>query len=527
MKKKISFLFWFSLVALLSFGQVKSKKVTILWGAEQKESKKSTLSDIVGYDKTGFYAIKREKKVLTIEHFNMQMNKTKSIELNLEEQNKEKEFEFIINLNKKLYLFSSFRNQKLKKNFLFMQTIDNKSLLLNKDLKMIAEIDYSENSRYNSGSYSYELSRDSSRVLIYYNLPYNKGESEKFGFHVFDNNFNQVWEKNVVLPYKDELFEIQDYKVDDTGNVYLLGVIFKGKRVERRKGEPNYKYQILSYTGNGSEMREYPVEIPGTFLTDMQIAINDDQDIICGGFYSAEGTFSIKGSYFLKINSETKEILTKEFKEFGIDFITQNMTEKKEEKAKKRAESGKDIELYQYDLKDIILRDDGGAVLIGEQFYVVTTTVKMSNGNGGTTTSSTSQYFYNDIIVISISPDGSIDWNEKIPKKQVTVNDGGFYSSFAVSVVKDKLYFVFNDHPNNLFYKKQGKLSNFNKGPDSVMVLVELDSQGNQTREALYNAKKSGILTRPKVCEQISDNEMILFGQDNKIHRFARLTFKN
>ncbi len=151
----------------------------------------------------------------------------------------------------------------------------------------------------------------------------------------------------------------------------------------------------------------------------------------------------------------------------------------------------------------------------------------MSNGSGGTTTSSTSQYYYNDIIVISISPDGSIDWNEKIPKKQVTVNDGGFYSSFAVSVVKDKLYFVFNDHPNNLFYKKQGKLSNFNKGPDSVMVLVELDSQGNQTREALYNAKKSGILTRPKVCEQISDNEMILFGQDNKIHRFARLTFKN
>ena len=125
-----------------------------------------------------------------------------------------------------------------------------------------------------------------------------------------------------------------------------------------------------------------------------------------------------------------------------------------------------------------------------------------------------------------MSPDGKIEWSKKIAKKQVTRNDGGFFSSYALSIVKDKLYFVFNDNPKNLFYKGEGKLYNFNKSKESLVVLVTLDNEGNQTREALFSAKEADILTRPIVCEQISKNEMILFGQRKKTHRFARILFK-
>jgi hypothetical protein len=185
----------------------------------------------------------------------------------------------------------------------------------------------------------------------------------------------------------------------------------------------------------------------------MQIAINDERDIICGGFYSEKGTFSIKGSYFLKIDGQTQEIKAKSFKEFGIDFITQHMTQRQEKKAKKKAAKGKNIELYEYDLDNIILRDDGGAYLIGEQFFVKVVTRTTTGSNGHTSTSTTTYYYFNDILVINMSPSGEIEWTEKIPKRQRTTNDGGFFSSYALSVVKDKLYFVFNDHPKNLFYK--------------------------------------------------------------------------
>ena len=454
------------------------------------------------------------------------MDQTKSVELDLEYLKKKIDFEFIVQLNNKLYLFSSFKNQKLKRNFLFVQSINKRSLQLKQDLNKIAEIDYSGKSKYNAGNFYYETSRDSSKVLIYYSLPYDKGEREQFGFHVFDRNLNQLWEKKITLPYKEELFDVEDYEVDNNGNVHLLSLIFKEKRKEKRKGKPNYKYQILSYFDSGNELKEYPIKIEGKFLTDMQIAINDEQDIICGGFYSKEGTFSIIGSYFIKINGSTKEIKTKNFKEFGIDFITQNMTERQEKKTKKKDEKGKNIELFRYDLDDIILREDGGAVLIGEQYFVRIVTRTYTDSDGNTRTTTTYYYYFNDIIAISMSPNGSIDWAEKIPKRQLTINDGGFFSSYALSVVKDKLYFVFNDNPKNLFYKGQGKLYNFNKSKQSLVVLVELDSNGKQTREALFSAKEADVLTRPLVCEQISKNEMVLFGQRRKTHRFAKITFK-
>lgn len=142
------------------------------------------------------------------------------------------------------------------------------------------------------------------------------------------------------------------------------------------------------------------------------------------------------------------------------------------------------------------------------------------------TTTTINYYYYNDIIVINFSSNGKIEWTEKVAKRQVTANDGGFFSSYALSVVKDKLFFVFNDNPRNQFYKGEGKLYKFNKGKESAVVLVALDREGKQTREALFYARDADILTRPLVCEQIYKNEVVLFGQRRRTHRFAKISFK-
>lgn len=526
MKQIILIINLITFLSLHSFGQTNSNKTDILWGPEIKASKRSTLTDIIGYDETGIYAIKTKNtgiygwnSTLYLEHYNEKMSQSRSVELDLkfelEEKKRESLFEFIIHVDNEIYLFSSLKNQK--KNLLFIQGINKKTLQADKNIKQIAEIDYSENTIFNSGNFNYKISNDSTKILIYYNLPYNRRESQKFGFHVFDKDMNQLWEKIVISPYKEALFEVEDYKVDNKGNVHLLGLIFEYERREKRKGKPNYKYQILSYYNNGNELKEYPVVVEGKFLTDMQIAINDNQDIICGGFYSSEGTFSIEGSYFLKINGQTKEINSKEFQKFGIDFITQNMTKKEEKKRKRKYAKGKNTELYQYNLDNIILKDDGGAILIGEQYFV-----KIVSSDRYT------KYIYNfnDIIVVNMSASGKIEWTKKIAKKQKTINDGGFFSSYALSVVKDKLHFVFNDNSKNLFYNGEGKLHNFNVRKKSLVVLVTIDTNGEQTREKLFTSKDINTLTRPLVCEQISKNEMVLFGQKKKTHQFAKILFK-
>lgn len=513
--------------------QATTEKVDIHWGPVLEGTQYSTLNDIVGYDETGIYAVKRQIRnrlkdlerpaSVILEHYDTNLTVIRSVELQLQEDSKRTNYERILHSNNQLFLFSSFPNQKTKENILFVQTINKKTLELSSDKRRIATIGYFGESRKNAGEYYFELSRDRSKLLVYYALPYEAGENERFGFQMFDAELNKLWGKEVSLPYKDELFEVEDYEVDNAGNVYLLGLVYNEKRKSKRKGDPNYQYQILSYNDEQDSPEIYPISILEKFLTDMQIGINKDGDIICAGFYSAEGTTSIRGSYFLKIDGNSKAIVSKSFEDFDINFITQNMTEKKERIARQKEKSSGNVELAKYVLDDIILREDGGAVLIGEQFFVKTSTVYNNNFYN-----TNYHYNYNDIIVINIGSDGQVEWTEKIPKRQASINDFGVYSSYVLSVIGDKLYFVFNDNPNNLFYKDSGKVQNFSRGKEWLVVLVELDRTGQQTREALFSGsgRRQETITRPKVCQQVSTNELVLFCQWKKRQQFARVVFK-
>jgi hypothetical protein len=436
------------------------------------------------------------------------------------------EFEFIVQMNSQIHVFSSYANKKTKKNSLYTQTLNKKTLQANNDRKKIADIPFESKMFKGVGAFDHSLSRDSTKMIIFYHLPYEKNESEKFGFHVLDDKMNEIWSDDITLPYTDELFEIHSHLLDNFGNVHVLGKKYYEKLKDRRKGNPNYNYVILSYIKGENKAREYDVKLEGKYLTEMQLEINLDRELICAGFYSNKGVSGADGSYYLKIDSESKEILLKNFKEFDLNFITQNMTDKEENKARKKDAKGKDAELWMYELDEMVIADDGSIFLIGEQYFVEERTTT-STSNGSTSTRTTYLYHYNDVIVVHIDFMGNILWAEKVGKRQTTANDNGFFSSYNLVVVGDKLYFVFNDHPDNENLKKNNDFETFRGNKKSMIAIVEMDSDGKQNRTTLVSAKEAGVMTRPKVCEQITSNEMILFGQRGKKQRFAIVTFKD
>lgn len=519
------------MISAASFGQEEefkgSDKVDIKWGAEQKASRTATLSDIIGFDENGIYAIKTRGGMnwgVNMEHYDYNYESVSSVKFDVEMNDRNMDLEMMVHLDEELYLFTSYRDGKAKKNSLFYQTVDKGSMNPKGTPQEIATIDYSGHTKWNSGVFNYDLSRDSSKVLIYYDMPYESGEAEKFGLRVFDKDLNELWSRDITLPYNDKLFQVVDYIVDNAGNVYLVGKLYREGVKNKVRGEANYTYQLLSYSGDGESMEEYEIKLKDRFIMDLKVAITDDLDIICGGFYSEHGKYSIKGSYFMKIDGESWEIAHESTQDFEIDFITQNMTEREEEKAKKKEEKGKNVELYEYDLDNIVIREDGGVILVGEQFFIrVTHSTTYSNGVASTTTHY--HYYYNDIIAINISPEGEIEWTQKIAKRQHTVDDGGFFSSYAMAQVDDKLYFFFNDNPKNLGYTGSGKVERMN-GKKSVVTMVELDSEGNQERESLFSYKDAEVMCRPKVSEQIDDRVMVLFGQKGKTQRFIEVNFK-
>jgi hypothetical protein len=176
-------------------------------------------------------------------------------------------------------------------------------------------------------------------------------------------------------------------------------------------------------------------------------------------------------------------------------------------------------------LREILIKEDGGVVLIGEQFYIRVVTTTSTDANGNTRTTTTYYYYYNDIIVVNIDGKGDIDWAKKIPKRQVTTNDGGYYSSYSLSVVEDKLYFIFNDHLKNILEPEQGILRNFTGRKYGAVAIVTMDTKGNQKREVLFAANSADVIIRPKICKQVTPNSTILFGIKTKSRQYAKVTF--
>ena len=531
----------FLFITQFSIAQTQPTLTTKLkWGDEYVEPSGTRATKIISIQKDGFYMLR--EKVLNnanarpkvyLEKFDREMKLKKSVEQELKYKNKQRDFEDIIMLNGQLYLLTTFNNEAKKRNYLFKQKIGSRSLIPGKSLEMIADTE-AKNSA-NEGSFDFHISRDSSHLLVYNDLPYNRKDPERFALRVFDKQFEQVWEKNIILPYTDNQMTVEEYRVDNQGNVYLLGVLYQDGAGQRRRGSANYQYVILAYTNNGEDFKEYRVDIGDKFITDLTFRVADDGNLICTGFYSEKGNYSVKGTYFFRLNAKTKEIFNKNLKAFDFDFLTSYMRPKDIEKARKAAQRGdekKQAELYNFSLDDLILRSDGGAVLVAEQYYVyeVRDYDNFNAGIGGFYNGSnfrTDYYYnYNDIIVVNIKPTGEIEWTARVPKKQETTNDGGYYSSYTMAILPTGLYFVYNDNNRNFeeAARSKNRVYNFN-GNNSVMTVAQIKQDGEVTIFPVFNNRDADTIIRPKVSKQIGKKEVAVFGEKGRYFRFASLKF--
>jgi hypothetical protein len=428
--------------------------------------------------------------------------------------------EFVANMQGETRMFCSFDNKQLNKRFLFWQTLNGKELKPEGSLHKIAELDYTK--RRFTGNFAYDFSRDSTKLLIYANTALKKNEPEVFEMTVYDQDLKLVWSKEITLPYSESKFGVEDIEVDKYGNVYALCVHYLEKGETKRKGKPNYSYKVLGFYDQGQRMEEYDVAFGDLFITDLSIDVSPKNDLICAGFYSEKNSFSIKGGIYLRINKETKNLEKASVKEFNMDFLTMGFSERQEKKAKKKEAKGKGFELYSYDMRDLIPRGDGGAVMLAEQYYVTVFCTRDQNGF----TRCTYYYHYNDVVVVSFSPDGDVEWFTKVPKRQTSVNDYGYYSSFATFINGDKLHLIYNEHIDNLPREQLNKLKNYSIGDSKgIVAIATIDTEGNLERKALVSNAEIGTIAIPKVCQQISKNEMILVAKRVKKNQLGILSF--
>ena len=145
-------------------------------------------------------------------------------------------------------------------------------------------------------------------------------------------------------------------------------------------------------------------------------------------------------------------------------------------------------------LMKAVKRSDGGDIFICEKKEVDEQQGEDISVYGSQYSYSRYYYYFYEISVLSVNPDGTLDWHKMIRKEQISMNDEGYYSSFGCEVLNDKLYFIYND--------MSRKSSN--------VLLYEVNPNGQGESDIFLRASDLDGHAIPKEAVQVSSKELLI-----------------
>lgn len=361
------------------------------------------------------------------------------------------------------------------------------------------------------------VSPDSSKVLLHYSARKNSTQAAVFSLYLFEQDLTLIHRKQLELPYPADLISIDQMLVDNAGTAYMLSGVThrKSMRQTRVFGEESKRYLLFSFNFAANKLKEFDVNLKDKWVIGVTYGLTPGGTLAIGGFYSNDMYFSIAGTFYLTVDSESQQVLSSNMKPFEKDFI-------REFNDAGSGDGGRELNNYYFD--HFFLNEDGSARFVAEQFYV-TQRWMMDPATGRETISYA--YHYNDLIVVSVDSTGMVEWTKRIPKRQFSVNDNGPYSSYALSWDGESLDIVFNDDQRNFELIERGRsdLYSFSSLNKAVVTWVRVGADGSIGRKALFESREANTILRPGIAFQAAPGELIVYAQLRKNYRFGRIIF--
>lgn len=357
------------------------------------------------------------------------------------------------------------------------------------------------------------LSPDSSRMLLYFNPPYERKASENLSFKVYAPDLELMWEKDLSLPYAQDVVQVHNFIIDNGGHLYMMS----GRSPEKVLLQNNPplaqggRYVLFHYNPTENKVKEYDVSLKDKQVIATAFALRADGSLVISGYYGNNYQFAIAGVFQFELNPEGRGIKTASFMPFPADFLGRF--------AGSREMVSKHNSLNDFYLDHVFPLQDGNTLLIGEQYYVEES-VRFDPVTGRQIV----EYFhhFDDIIVTKADVQGRILWCVKVPKQQYTSGKGGncSYNCF----LDEKLHLIFNDDDGNQERLKalpQGEALAWNQSKNSVTTLVEVSPEGTLTRKVLVQNKLAESLLAPHLGSFHPLGTMILGYDMGKSYRFG------
>ena len=402
-------------------------------------------------------------------------------------------FEKVFVINGNLHVFISAYDRTTDQNVAYVATFDRFDVQ-----NGLLELDrINQAKRYNTGEFDFVVSPDGQKVMILRKRPYRQKENARFDLKVFDAQFNLLHSKSVRLPYREKNFEIVRHAIDDNGDVVLLARIEKENR-EFISSEPSYYFSLMEFSPSDSNrVWEYDIKSENNLITDVDFILNARGEILVPGFYTNPGKEGTQGTFLMCVDRTTHSVKSSATMPFEKTLVLDFINEKKYNRGQG---------LPGFNINYTVPLPEGGLYVVSEQYYMN----EVCGRDGRGFINCNYYYYYNSIVVFRIDGNGNIVWNSVIPKFQFSINDDGFYSSYALAVTGDRLHLVYNDHPKNIQLEKPGEFKVMSRPSVSQAIHVTVNPDGTYIKEPLFINKDERLILRPKFSGQVKDGEMII-----------------
>lgn len=374
------------------------------------------------------------------------------------------------------------------------------------------------------GSFDIAFSKNNKYFGVFWSLPGKKDRKQVYGFNVYNQSLNKVNEGEYPLQFDPKYIRILEHQISDSGDYFLAFAEYEKNEKSFLKNKQRFK-DLHVYHINDDGLQDFVIDVGGRRIEAMAMNMNELGEFVVTGIYGVQDVQGVSGMFHQKMNLKNGEQLLNSFKDFEENFIKEGWSDQAKKRADRREERGKgEAQLQHYQMHDVATLSDGSILGTMEQYYVqVQSSADVNSGQS----SDRYYYYFNDIIAFKIDPNGQFDWINKIPKYQVSLNDGGPYSSFASYVSDTTMSFVFNDSRTN--YKTTGEFisnsdlhtANYSK-KRNVVALAEIDViTGEVSRNVFFGRSDISTIAVPKLFDINYQTRQVLlysiWGKNEKV----------
>lgn len=452
---------------------------TVEWSPPQKQRSKTSHTRVLGANSMGYYLLRSKNtdfsREVVLERYKGALTLDFSRELILGNKSR---FENIVLYEGGLLLLKSSENPQTGKIELLATKVDENGIAGTNWTKIDESPKKSGNDQ---GDFTVVPSTNKS-LLVASHTEYGSNNQSVLVITIFNTQQQQVLTRKFDLEYNYEKLRYKELQIDDTGNVFF-SVTYTNS--DKKKGSPDRKEHVMfAYYKADDRLVRYKLNEGNYFVNEFSFGINYVKKCltVCGLYSSSSEDFA-GGTFLFNISLDSGGVFYHKYQEFDRALVAKMIGEK---------EATKKPELANIQMKRLILRSDGGIILAAENVYTTQQTYTYYV-NGMPQYSYRTIYNYDDILVVSLDPDGKSEWHEVIRKKQSSLNDEGYFSSFTMIAVKDKMHFLYNDN---------------SRGNNDV-VDVSINNYGQREKNLLLNSKNTYALIIPAESKIVSYNTLL------------------